>query len=138
MRQIGSMIQARGFQPSRYHLVVVDDEKMILSVLRLALRSQGYGLSFFEKPAEALRFIEKESADLILTDYHMPEMNGLELIRESRALGWDSPALVMSGLIDTVPMDAFRALGVDQFLEKPFSKIQLDRLLQETLLQKVG
>ena len=62
----------------------VDDSKMILNIYRGALHSLGCASQLFEFPAEAIKAVENDPPDFIFTDLNMPEINGIELIREVR------------------------------------------------------
>jgi len=64
-------------------LVIIDDEEAILRSLRSLLRRDGYNMNFFTSGYEALKFLEQNEVDVILSDMRMPEMNGTELLAKS-------------------------------------------------------
>jgi CheY-like chemotaxis protein len=73
-------------------LLLVDDEERILSALRRALRREGWRLLATSDPAEALRWLESEPVDAILSDHKMRGMSGLELLEAAARLRPPRPA----------------------------------------------
>ncbi len=107
-------------------ILVVDDEKNILSTLSRALRVEDYDVDVAGSADIALEKAKSRAYDAFLLDVNMPGRSGLELLLALRALSIDAPILVMSGQgnIETA-IEATR-LGAHDFLEKP---IGTDRLL---------
>ena len=106
-------------------MLVVDDERQILRMLRASLQAGGYQVATANHGLEALEIFRDEGApDIVITDLAMPELNGLELTREIRRLS-QVPILVLS-VRDTEAMK-IRALdeGADDYLTKPFSMPEL-------------
>jgi two-component system KDP operon response regulator KdpE len=106
------------------HILIVDDERQIVRMLRASLQSSGYEVLTASNGIEALRQFESERPDLIITDLAMPEMNGLELTQSIRRVA-QTPIIVLS-VRDTDVMKV-RALdeGADDYLTKPFSMPEL-------------
>lgn len=69
--------------------------------------------------------LSDDSIQLLLTDYDMPRMTGLEVIREIRRHALDVRVVAMSSLWDELLLERFREMGVNRFLEKPFNLEQL-------------
>ncbi|MFW6050375.1 MAG: sigma-54-dependent transcriptional regulator [Myxococcota bacterium] len=111
---------------SRASILVVDDEKNILSTLSRALRVEDFDVDVAGSAAVALEKTASKAYDLVLLDVMMPEMDGIEMLRRLRDQKNDVPVIVMSGhgTIDTA-VEATR-LGAHDFLEKP---IGTERLL---------
>jgi CheY-like chemotaxis protein len=87
--------------------------------------------------AEALSVAAQQHPDLIITDYHMPVMDGLELVRTLRAQDATMPILVLSS--DTSIAQAILAAGATAFLPKPFRVRVLRELLRtDEAMQAVG
>ncbi len=107
-------------------ILVVDDEKNILSTLSRALRVEDFSVEVAGSAQIALDKLQKAVYDLLLLDVQMPEIDGIELLRRVREQGNDVPVIVMSGhgSIETA-VEATR-LGAHDFVEKP---IHTDRLL---------
>lgn len=120
-------------------VLVVDDEKNILSTLSRALRIEDYEVDVAGSAAIALEKSATRAYDAILLDVMMPEMDGITMLRRLREIGSDVPVIVMSGhgTIDTA-VEATR-LGAHDFIEKPIATerllLSLDRALALRKLQ---
>ena len=79
------------FGRKRPLLLIVDDEASILSALRRTLRREGWAIVTADSTAEALRVLEAQPVDAILSDQKMPGRSGLELLRHAAALRPDLP-----------------------------------------------
>ena len=102
-------------------LVVEDDDAIRLMIVE-ALKLEGYDPAAVGNTPTALEHIRRQRPDLIITDYHLPGPDGLELLRSLQAEGFgDVPALVISA--DVRPPD----LPVTSFIPKPF---ELDAILR--------
>jgi two-component system, chemotaxis family, chemotaxis protein CheY len=113
-----------------YNILIVDDSKIIRSVMRRSLELAQLPLGeVFEASngVEALEYLRQHWIDIVFADIHMPEMNGLELIR----------AMSRDDLLESVPVvavsserrqdmiDELNALGVRAYLKKPFRPEQV-------------
>jgi CheY-like chemotaxis protein len=80
-------------------ILVVDDEFLVADVLVFALEDEGYRVFRASNGSKALEILTREPADLVITDYMMPTMNGLELAETIRlqADGHAPPIILMSG-----------------------------------------
>jgi DNA-binding response OmpR family regulator len=110
---------ARTSEPART-LLVVDDDAMLRDLETLVLRLQGYTVLPAEGAAEAMRLAREAAAiHLLITDFSMPEVDGLELTRQFRAAHPKTPVLMVSGSVQPV---RHRAAHLDRFeiMEKPF------------------
>ena len=105
-------------------ILVVDDERQIVRMLRASLQSSGYSVIVANDGLEGFRRFEADRPDLIITDLAMPEMNGQELTEAVRRLA-STPIIVLS-VRDTEAMKV-AALdgGADDYLTKPFSMPEL-------------
>jgi two-component system, chemotaxis family, chemotaxis protein CheY len=115
-------------------VLVVDDSKTIRMVLRKTLRELGYEILEAGDGLEALKVMEtaKDSIKLVLTDWNMPNMNGLELLKTLRA----DPALASLVIImittETEADNMMAALeaGANEYIMKPFTKEVLKEKLE--------
>jgi DNA-binding response OmpR family regulator len=109
-------------------LLVVDDDPMIRDVEAQVLRLQGYTVLEALGATEALRLArEAATIHLLITDFSMPEVDGLELTRRFRLVHPKTPVLMVSGSFPSI-QDRADALGRFEFLAKPF---QYDELLHK-------
>lgn len=108
-------------------ILIVDDEKNIVSSLTGILSDEGYEVSMTDDGVEALEIIQKDPPDLVLLDIWLPGMDGIEVLKTLKTYNPGVKVLIMSGhgTIDT----AVKAtkLGAQDFIEKPFS---LDRITE--------
>jgi len=112
----------KGAVEEQRHVLVVDDEEMILSMSSGILSRQGYRVTSFADPEKALSWIKKDDnhrLDLVITDYSMPNQNGMVFSRKLRSLGINAPIILSSGFKERDEVDDSI---VDYYLNKPFSK----------------
>lgn len=105
-------------------ILVVDDEPQILRVLRINLVARQYFVSTASTGAGALNAARTEHPDLIILDLGLPDMDGVDVIRQLRT--WTRvPVIVLSGRIDS--QDKVQALdaGAEDYVTKPFSVDEL-------------
>ena len=111
--------------------LVVDDDLMIATLLRVVLQRRGYTVHHCEDGASALERVRAGGVDLVLTDRNMPGMDGLALCRAIRALAGTARVycIMLTASADQAMRVAAREAGVDDFLAKPLSLAELDARL---------
>jgi two-component system, OmpR family, KDP operon response regulator KdpE len=113
-------------------ILIVDDEPQITRVLRTALSTQGYTLRVAANGVEGMEAVHDWKPDLVITDVSMPEMNGVELCREIRAVS-TIPIIVLSVRNqDLIKIEALDA-GADDYVTKPFSIQELQARVRAQL-----
>jgi DNA-binding NtrC family response regulator len=103
-------------------IVIVDDEEMVLTSLNsfLALETD-YTVKTFISAKEALEFIAKEPIDLVMSDYLMPEMDGISFLAEVKKLRPEVPRIILTGYADKEnAIKAINNVGLFQYIEKPW------------------
>ena len=124
------MKQNESGQPAK--ILIVDDEPQITRVLRTALSTQGYSLRVAANGVEGIATVLEWKPDLVITDVSMPQMNGVELCREIRAVS-EIPILVLSVRNqDRMKIEALDA-GADDYVTKPFSIQELQARVRAQL-----
>jgi len=108
--------------------LVVDDDDFVRKVLPALLEAHQYDAEATDSPEKALEIIAQRRIDVVLTDYEMPGMNGIELTRVVREMSPHSTVILMTGL---AAPDLFRSSGADGFLQKPFSVDALREALDD-------
>jgi FixJ family two-component response regulator len=104
---------------------VVDDEEDILEMTQIQLESLKYEVKTFLSAKEALKALRTESPDVVITDISMPEMNGIEFMKEINKIRAHLPTIVVSGYLSKdVCIDAL-SCGVSGILEKPYDSEKL-------------
>lgn len=114
-------------------LLLVDDEERILSALRRSLRREGWRLLATSDPAEALRWLEREPIDAVLSDHKMRGMSGLELLEAAARLRPRAARFLITGWPDAIPADRLAALDLRALIPKPWDDATLKSLLREAL-----
>lgn len=108
-------------------VVLVDDEPPILAALKRLVRHEPWQVHTFGRPADALAFLEKHEADVVVADFRMPEMNGVELLRRVRELRPNAQRVMLTGYADPHALeDAVNRSEVFRFVSKPWD----DQLLR--------
>lgn len=102
-------------------VLIVDDDAMLLDMLRSGLSLEGYNCESTTSPTFAIELIDKILFDLLITDIGMPEMNGLELTKKAKGLRPNIKTIIMTGLIDNFSWDDVMEAGASDFIKKPFT-----------------
>jgi len=113
-------------QPAKLLIYVVDDEPMLLELAKVVLEPIGYRVRTFRDPESAIDAFaaEPQAPALVITDYAMHTMNGLELIEACRRLQPRQKILMVSGTVDE-QINNHLAVKPDRFLAKPYQAKQL-------------
>lgn len=128
-RVCSPMEQAR---PRQRRCLLVDDSRMIRKIARGILEGVGYDVAEAENGAEALAKCQAAMPDLILLDWHMPVMSGLEFITALRAMGGPVRPKVMFCTTNSDSLDIHKGIdaGADEYIIKPFDQAGLHAKLQ--------
>ena len=112
--------------PAAGPLRVLIDEPPILRFLRVSLQSQGYIVSTTANACTALDMVRGHTADLVVLDLGLPDMDGLDVVRQIRDDGETLPIIILSSRDnESAKVKAFD-LGADDYVTKPFG---IDELL---------
>jgi len=114
-------------------ILVADDDRIQLSILKKRLQKHGFEVVTCNDGREAKEEFERNPVDLVIADYMMPNMDGLELLETLRKDGVDIPFIIITayGDIDST-MKAFK-LGVTDYITKPFDSDELVITVQKAL-----
>ncbi len=121
-------------------ILVADDESHILHVVSLKLRNAGFTVVTARDGQEAFELATTERPDLLITDYHMPHLSGLELCRKLKADAKTAsiPAIMLTARGYHLEPADMEESGVLQVLSKPFSPRQLLATVMEILTGKAA
>lgn len=114
-------------------ILVVDDEANIRLLCSEILTRHDYLPTCVDSPHMALRAVEEENFDLLMTDISMPEMDGLQLLQSVREFQEDLPAIIITGHGRLDQAIHSLHLGAQAFIVKPFTQQELLQAIQETL-----
>ncbi|HOF18590.1 MAG TPA: response regulator [Phycisphaerae bacterium] len=116
-------------------ILVADDEAHILHVVSMKLRNAGYEVVTAVDGEEALELCGSERPDLIITDYQMPIMTGLEALKQIRQCEGmrDIPAIMLTARGFDIEASEMIAAGIASVLAKPFSPREVLEKVTELL-----
>src|SRR6266513_726416 len=116
-------------QKARIRILVVDDEHTLRDSCATVLRQDGYDVTVCGRGSEALELLKRRAFDIVLADLHMPQVDGLALLRVAQTTNRDTVVIVMTGnpTVDT-SVEALRQ-GAFDYLPKPFSATHLQILV---------
>ncbi len=121
-----------------HKVLVADDEIHIIHVVAIKLRNNGYEVIAANNGAEAYDLACREKPDIVVTDYQMPLMTGLELIAKLRENEQtkDIPVVLLTARSFAVTPEQQESLEVSSCLSKPFSPKELLKTIQDILYQR--
>jgi len=122
--------QPRPDTPAR--VVLIDDEPMatrtLMNVLGLDPSLKG---TAFNDPVEALAHLREHPADVVVCDFVMPRMNGLEVLREARRIQPETSRILLTGYADKASaIESINSIGLFQYIEKPWDNPDLLMVLR--------
>jgi len=108
-------------------IVLVDDEEMVLTSLRSILSLEtDYDIRTFTSVKEALEHIRTNDVDLVISDYLMPEMDGITFLAHVREIKPEIPRIILTGYADKEnAIKAINEVGLYQYVEKPWDNEDL-------------
>jgi DNA-binding response OmpR family regulator len=121
-------VRRRGMRSGRRQvarIVVCDDTRDILELIRFILEKEGYSVGTAESGAELLDQLRREPADLLLLDLRMPGMDGFAVLEEMAKLRRHPPVLVLSAKGEESDRRSALEAGALDYIEKPFSLARL-------------
>jgi two-component system, chemotaxis family, chemotaxis protein CheY len=124
-----------------YNVLIVDDSRTMRSVIRKALCVSGFQVGEFLEAGngqEALDLLSKNWVDLILSDIHMPVMDGFGFLRALRAeeCWMDLPVVMITTEANASRLEEAMSLGATGYIRKPFTPEKIRAFLQELMGEK--
>jgi signal transduction histidine kinase/CheY-like chemotaxis protein len=117
-------------------IIVVDDEEIVLSLVRDALEDAGYEIELAGNSLQALQKMEREYFDFVLTDIRMPEIDGIELARRARELNPNIGVIFMTGYANlNTAKDAIKE-GAYDYIMKPFELNEIRQAVKNAVAKK--
>jgi len=118
-------------------IMIVDDEISILNLLKDFFSRIGYEVRTFESPKMALKSAAENPFPIVLTDLNMPEMHGLELIRQMKKIIPDIKIIVLTGYGEKGEIVEALRLGVSDFIDKPIKLKAIKDAVEKTSFQRL-
>jgi DNA-binding NtrC family response regulator len=109
--------------------LLVDDDELIRDSLKIAFSAKGCAMRVAESAEEGLQAIREEKFDIIISDYRLPGMNGLDFIKQAAFIQPLAAKFLITAYRDDHIVSKAIRLGVNEFIEKPFSVKVLVNLL---------
>ncbi len=108
-------------------IFVVEDEKSIITLIKYNLEKEGYKVSFSENGEEALKEIKKSAPDLVLLDWMLPDLSGVEICKQLKKSAQYKSIPIIMLTAKGEEEDKVRGLnvGADDYVPKPFSYPEL-------------
>lgn len=114
-------------------LLIVDDERMILELTSMVLTSRGFDVSVVDNATDSYELIEREQPALVLLDYMMPQVNGLDALKEIRARFPETYVIMFTGKgSEEVAVELMKS-GASDYILKPFSNAKLVERIENIL-----
>jgi DNA-binding NtrC family response regulator len=114
-------------------LMIVDDDPAVLETLELALTWEGHDVVKAESGAAAVEVARTAEVDLVLTDFKMSGMNGLETMLAIKEVNPSVPVLIITGFVSDEMEDEFKRCGAFAIVTKPFTLDDLFEAVRQAL-----
>ncbi len=108
-----------------YRILIVEDDKEIREGVEIYLKNQGYEVYQAENGKEGLAVIEERAIHLAIVDIMMPVMDGVTMLMQMRAKGYDFPVIMLSAKSEEVDKIMGLNMGADDYVTKPFTPLEL-------------
>ena len=112
-------------------VLIVDDDKTTVMLLQTLLELDGFEIATTGRGADVIQHIETFHPDVVLMDYHLSDIEGVEVLREMRAGKYANMPVVMASGLDVE--DEVIAAGANEFLIKPFEPDQLPKIFNSLI-----
>ena len=116
-----------------FKTLLVDDDEFIRDSLKIAFATKGCSIRVAETAEEGLQAIKEEQFDIIISDYRLPGMNGLDFIKQAAVIQPQAIRFLITAYRDDHIFSEAIRMGVNEFIEKPFSVKALVALLALSL-----
>ncbi|MFW6172838.1 MAG: PEGA domain-containing protein, partial [Elusimicrobiota bacterium] len=120
----------------KINLLVVEDDTALLDAIKMILESEGYNVKAVDNGSEAVEYAQKEDVDIIISDYYLPDINGLEVIKQILQINKNPIPILISGERSMeVALKGMR-LGVHDYLVKPLDYDELRKIIKDILVER--
>lgn len=122
----------------KHRLVIIDDHYDILEILKHNMVQEGYEVKMFFNAVDALKYINADNTDLLVTDWMLPEMDGLELCRNLKMSPStrDIPLVMLTGKNDEIDAVTALEVGAEDYVTKPIRMRELMSRVKKILRRK--
>jgi CheY-like chemotaxis protein len=136
----GARRKALAASDPKEHILIVDDEKRIVENEQEILEKLGYQVTGRTSSKEALEAVRQqpEKFDLVITDFIMPQMNGVELARELNRIRPDMPIILYTTFDRIISAENGKKIGIEKYLIKPVKTAELHQAIRRVLDEKLS
>lgn len=116
-------------------VLIVDDEDMVITSIRAFLQLEtDYKVTGVTEPLQAVKYLETNPVDVVVSDYLMPKMTGLQVLAKAKDLQPEAARVLLTGHADKQSaIQAINEVGLFQYLEKPWDNAQLLLVIQSAI-----
>lgn len=110
-----------------YRILILDDDKLVTASLKSLLILEGFSnVVFFNNPIDAVEYLKSNICDVIISDFIMPQMNGIEFLSKAKSLYPNASTILLTGYADKEnAIKAINEVGIYKYIEKPWDNDQL-------------
>lgn len=114
-------------------ILVVDDDSIVLEVVKRILEREGFAAHCVASGEEAIEQIKERTFSLMITDYNMPGLNGLDLARKGMEMAPQMPIIMDTGGISPKITRLAKEIGIAKILIKPFHPTELMKTIKDVM-----
>jgi two-component system response regulator PilR (NtrC family) len=114
-------------------ILIVDDEQSMRELLSIMLRKEGYEVVTADNGEKALKAVQNDIFDLVITDLKMPQMDGMTLLKEIKESSPDTIVIIVTAFGTTEGAEKARRLGAYDYIGKPFNNDEIKLVIQNAL-----
>ncbi len=119
--------------PPPAHIIVMEDETSVAQGIRMILKEKGYNVELAFTGNAALDTFNREGCDLLIADLRLPDIDGMDVIRQVKAKRPETEAIVITGYANVSSAVEAMKIGVHDYLPKPFTDDQLVNTVEDAL-----
>lgn len=129
-----------GANTDQIRLLLVDDDVNLLETISRLLYRKGYKVTPATGSDEAITILndDHKSVDVVVTDFYMPGINGIELAGMIREISSDIPVILHTGKIDLVDKEQVVQAGINEVIIKPYKTDELDEMIRKVIKTEGG
>ncbi len=126
-------------EPQSNIILLVDDEEMVVTSIKSFLTLEtDYEVVAFTSPKEALEFVRKNKVDLVISDYLMPDIDGIEFLGQVKDIQPEATRILLTGYADKEnAIKAINDVGLYQYIEKPWENDDLRLIIRNGLEKRI-
>jgi len=119
-----------------YKALVIDDDEATLEFMKFQLKDEGFDVTTAERGQRALDFVRETEFDIILTDLNLPDLNGVELVKQSKQISPDTEIIMITGFGSMEKAIEATKAGAFHYVEKPVNFDELNLLIGKAVERK--